>query len=55
MIKYEIAVLERMMDHYTTNIEMFQRLQGQGHSLANDIADMVAQAGAMEMYFLMEW
>ena len=42
MIKYEIAVLERMMDHYTTNIEMFQRLQGQGHSLVNDIADMVA-------------
>lgn len=42
MIKYEIAVLERMIAHYTMNIEMFQNLQSDGHSLVNDIADMVA-------------
>ena len=42
MIKYQISVLERMIEHYTMNIKMFQELQGQGDSLISDIADMVA-------------
>jgi|TARA_B110000495_G_C22753908_1_gene441610 hypothetical protein len=42
MIKYQISVLERMIEHYTMNIKMFQELQGQGDSLIGDIADMVA-------------
>jgi|TARA_B110000211_G_C13830587_1_gene443349 hypothetical protein len=42
MIKYKISVLERMIEHYTMNIKMFQELQGQGDSLIGDIADMVA-------------
>jgi len=42
MIKYQISVLERMIEHYTMNIKMFQELQGQDDSLIGDIADMVA-------------
>ena len=42
MIKYKISVLERMIEHYTMNIKMFQELQGQGDSLIGDSADMVA-------------
>lgn len=41
-MKYDIAVLERMVAHYTMNIEMFQKMQSNGNALVTDIADMVA-------------
>jgi hypothetical protein len=41
MIKYEIAVLESMIEHYTKNIEMFQSLVP-SDAVIKSIGDMVA-------------
>ena len=41
MIKYEIAVLERMIEHYTKNIEMFSTLSPT-NAVLDSMAEMVA-------------
>ena len=41
MIKYEIAVLESMIEHYTKNIEMFQSLVP-SDAVIKSMGDMVA-------------
>ena len=41
MIRYEIAVLESMIEHYTKNIEMFQSLVP-SDAVIKSIGDMVA-------------
>ena len=41
MIRYEIAVLERMVKHYTNNIEMFQSLSP-SDAVVKSMAEMVA-------------
>jgi|TARA_R110000782_G_scaffold39657_8_gene91971 hypothetical protein len=41
MIRYEIAVLERMVKHYTDNIEMFQSLSP-SDAVVKSMAEMVA-------------
>ena len=41
MIKYEIAVLESMIEHYTKNIEMFQSLSP-SDAVVKSMAEMVA-------------
>ena len=41
MIRYEIAVLESMIEHYTKNIEMFQSLVP-SDAVIKSMGDMVA-------------
>jgi len=41
MIRYEIAVLESMIEHYTKNIEMFQSL-APSDAVIKSMGDMVA-------------
>ena len=41
MIRYEIAVLESMIEHYTKNIEMFQSLVP-SDAVIKSMAEMVA-------------
>ena len=41
MIKYKIAVLERMIEHYTKNIEMFSALPPT-NAVLDSMAEMVA-------------
>ena len=49
MIKYEIAVLERMIEHYTNNIEMFQSYAPTAY-ITDSLAEMVANRRLVASY-----